>query len=134
MAIYGVCAGKNMKSYLCELKRTKEAVFIPTYNVTIPQPNPPNSFEDFHLARNWGNMQIILAGELEVGVSDGKLKTIVGRPGDIIYFICRQGDGYTTARKGKDAFVGISSRLLDPWAALSKAYTGWPDNIAPPAP
>jgi hypothetical protein len=75
---------------------------------------------------------VILAGELEIGVSAGAKRTALGKAGDVFIFIDTEGDGHTAARKGTEAFRGVSFRLQDPWAALSKAYAGWPANVLAP--
>ncbi|MCB2106648.1 MAG: hypothetical protein KDE14_03055 [Rhodobacteraceae bacterium] len=132
MTVYGIYTAKDQHTYLCELERTEENAFLPVFQVTLAEPRPPGSRQDFHVSRWWGGMQVVLAGELEIGVSAGSHKTAVGKAGDVFIFLDTHGDGHTAARKGQDLFRGVSFRFQDPWPHLVKAYRGWPSDIVPP--
>lgn len=126
--VYGVYTGKDLKSYLCELTGGGS---IPAYRMFVSGAVPPTARPDFHVSTFWGTVTIILAGELEVGVSAGPLRSVIGRAGDTFILIDTQGDGHTAALRGDVPFQEINVRLKEPWTALSKAFA-WPDNILPP--
>ncbi len=138
--IYGVYTGKDMKSYLCELKLAEHGAVIPTYEIAAPGgPGLPvdGSWQDFHKSFVFGSMTILLAGELEIGVTGGTMRSVLGKAGDVFILIDTQGDGHSAMRKSKVDIVMANPRFNTSadglWPALAKGFIGWPDNVLPPA-
>jgi hypothetical protein len=131
--IYGVYTGKDMKSYLCVLTAPEgETASIPVYRMLVSGPLPPPTWQDLHVSTFWGSVTVIIAGELEIGVSGGSLRTVLGKAGDIFVLVDTEGDGHTAARRGDEPLRQVNLRLKEPWLALSNGFQGWPDNVLPP--
>ena len=127
--IYGVFAGKDKKSYMCVLTGGGS---IPAYRLWLSAPAPPPSFEELHVSPFWGSVTMILTGQLEIGVTAGEMRTVLGRTGDSFIFIDTEGDGHTSARRGDQPLQVVNARLKEPWTALSTSFKGWPDHVLPP--
>lgn len=127
--IYGVFAGKDKKSYMCVLTGGGS---IPVYRMSLSGLLPPPSFEELHTSPFWGSVTMILSGQMEIGVTAGDLRTVLGRTGDSFIFIDGEGDGHTAARRGDQPIQVVNARLKEPWTALSKSFKGWPDHVLPP--
>jgi hypothetical protein len=127
--IYGVYTGKDMKSYMCVLTGGGP---VPCYRLLISAPLPPPTWQDFHVSTYWGSVTMILSGQLEIGVTAGPLRSVLGKAGDVFVLIDTQGDGHSAARRGDVPLNQVNTRLKEPWLALSKSFKGWPDNVLPP--
>lgn len=123
--IYGVYTGRDMRSYIVELKGGGP---IPVYRMNVGGPLGAVSAKP---AAFWGDVSIIMAGEIEVGVSGGDKRAVVGKTGDIFVFVDTRGDGHSIKPVSREPVRQINVRLREPWTALAKNYK-WPDNILPP--
>jgi hypothetical protein len=123
--LYGVYTGNDMKSYVAELKGGGP---IPVYRMNVGGPMAAAAAKP---AAFWGEVSIIMAGGIEVGVSGGDRRTVVGKTGDIFIFIDTKGDGHSIKPVGGELVQQINVRLREPWTALAKNYQ-WPDHILPP--
>ncbi|MCB2106647.1 MAG: hypothetical protein KDE14_03050 [Rhodobacteraceae bacterium] len=138
--IYGVYTGTDMKSYMCLLKIADTAATVPVYQVTAPGGKGlpiDGSWQDYHRSTLFGSMTVVLDGELELGVTAGPIRTATAKAGDAFVMIDLLGDGHSAMRKGRVPLHVLNTRFAlsvgGLWAALSKGFTGWPDNVLPPA-
>ncbi len=127
--VYGVFAGMDKKSYMCVLTGGGS---VPVYRMSLTGLLPPPSFEELHVSPFWGSVTMILQGQLEIGVTAGEVRKVLGKAGDSFVFIDGEGDGHTSARRGDQPLQVINARLKEPWTALSKSFKGWPDFVLPP--
>lgn len=137
--IYGVYTGTDMKSYMCILKIADVSAIVPVYQVAAPGgPGLPidGSWQDYHISTLFGSVTIVLDGELELGVTAGRIRTALAKAGDVYVMIDTQGDGHSAMRKGKVPLKVMNARFAlsagGLWNALSKGFSGWPDNVLPP--
>lgn len=132
MAIYVIYAGRDGESYM------RQVQIADTYEDTLPclgwrtiaRPavGEPN---DWHVAKANGSVQLILRGRIEIGVSAGSLRDVVGLPGDCFVFVDTQGKGHRAHRNGEDAFEAVNIRIAPDWDALRQGFSGWPDDAVP---
>ena len=122
---YGVYTGKDMKSYIADLTGGGP---VPVYRMKVGGPMAASAAKP---AAFFGDVSIIMAGQIEVGVSGGDMRSVVGKTGDIFIFIDTKGDGHSVKPIGSEPVRQVNVRLKESWTALAKNYK-WPDNILPP--
>ena len=88
MAIYGCYTGKDMETYFCDLQLgNPRSVNLPIYRTAIGDPRrQTGTWQDLHPSTFWGSLTIVMRGQVEFGVTAGKVKSIVGKAGDMFVF------------------------------------------------
>jgi hypothetical protein len=132
MTVYLVYTGTDLESYMCEMQVGH------TYPAGIAGPGwramnvaGVGELDDWHCAKLNGSIHIVLSGAVEIGVSAGDLREVVGRPGDAFIYTDTCGRGHWARRNGPDPFTALNIRLGPEWDELKRGFTGWPDNIRP---
>ncbi len=139
MAIYGCYTGKDMETYFCDLQLgNPRSVNLPIYRVAMGDPRrQTGTWQDLHPSTFWGSLTIVMRGQVEFGVTAGKVRSVIGKAGDMFVFVDTKGPGHSTHNPtGGEWFETVNCRLSDSiedlWGYLQTAFTGWPENVYPP--
>lgn len=135
MAVYLVYCGHDMKSYIAplEIADSFDLAQPPVRTLgwrTIAREGQ-GTLETTHPAREFGSIQMVVSGAVEVGVTGGTLRQISAGAGDLVVFTDNEGDGHWARRNHKDRFTAVNIRLAPDWEGLRKAFTGWPGDMRP---
>ena len=138
MAIYGVYAGTDSRTYCVELTLTSSAEALNGAAVTnlgfhSMAIDKVGWSSDLHVAKDHGGIQIILGGGIEIGVTAGDMRTIRAGAGDAVVFVDTHGDGHSSREAGAP-LMAITIRLDGNTDSMKAAFTGWPDDVAFNAP
>ena len=140
MTIYAIYTGKDLESYACEVTLNGDhGATLPVYRLQMAAPRKQTgTWQAYHPSTHWGSMTVILQGRIGFGVTAGETRIVRGKAGDIFLFVDTEGVGHSTSNpSGGELFQMANLRFADPldglWEQLQKAFTGWPENVLPPA-
>lgn len=135
MTIYLVYNGIDMKSYMQVLRIAdtydQGAPPIPALGWRTMSRPGQGELDDLHNAKQFGGVQVVMQGAIDIGVTAGDLRQVTGRPGDAFVIVDTEGDGHWARRNGEENFEAINIRVAPDWERLKSGFSNWPDNAKP---
>jgi hypothetical protein len=135
MTVYLVYTGQDLESYLQPLQIENTYApgleALPTLGWRTMAIDGQGPRHDWHVCREYGGLQIVMRGAIDIGVSAGDLRQVTGRAGDAFLIVDTEGVGHWAHRVGDEPFESFNIRIAPDWEALKSGFSNWPDNVKP---